>query len=100
MLSSGLPRTQPLVYFRQAVLVPTLTSPYAVLKNAPQPNLTKLFLAWMVTDGVSITEPMEWVSRVTLPRLRDAWPGGNRLVGPDFEFLRLRMPEQDRAARR
>jgi iron(III) transport system substrate-binding protein len=48
-------------------LVPTLTSPYAVLKNAPQPNLAKLFIAWMVTDGVSITEPMEWVSRVTLP---------------------------------
>jgi len=48
--------------------LPSLVVYYAVLKNAPQPNLARLFVAWLVTDGAPITEKNEFQARITDPR--------------------------------
>lgn len=48
--------------------LPSLVVYYSVLKNAPQPNLARLFVAWLVTEGAPITEKAEFQARFSDPQ--------------------------------
>ncbi len=46
--------------------VPVTALGYTSTKTSPHPNLGRLFIAWLATDGIKIFEEMEFSSRVTL----------------------------------
>ena len=45
--------------------IPVLSQGYSVSKKSPQPNLGRLFIAWLAMDGMKIYEEMEVTTRVT-----------------------------------
>jgi len=45
--------------------IPVLSQGYSVTKKASQPNLGRLFIAWLAMDGMKIYEEMEVTTRVT-----------------------------------
>ena len=45
--------------------IPVLSQGYSVSKKATQPNLGRLFIAWLAMDGMKIYEDMEVTTRVT-----------------------------------
>jgi ABC-type Fe3+ transport system substrate-binding protein len=46
--------------------IPILPQGFSVPKKSPQPNLGRLFSAWMAMEGTAITERMEFIGRLTL----------------------------------
>ena len=60
--------------------IPVLSQGYSVSKKAAQPNLARLFIAWLAMDGMKIYEDMEVTTRVT------------RKDSPLYKSIRQRAP--------
>ena len=60
--------------------IPVLSQGYSVSKKAAQPNLGRLFIAWLAMDGMKIYEDMEVTTRVT------------RKDSPLYKLIKQRAP--------
>src|SRR5690606_21520836 len=66
-----------------------------MLKDAPQPNLGKLFLAWLATEGGAVQEQQEYLSlfsnpdSVTTKKIMDARPDARVVEVKSMEQLKL-----------
>ena len=45
--------------------IPVLSQGYSVTKKSPQPNLGRLFIAWLAMDGMKLYEELEYTTRAT-----------------------------------
>lgn len=63
-----------------------------MLKNAPQPNLGKLFLAWLVTEGAGIQEGEEFLSLFSNPE--SSTTQSIKSQRPDIKVIEIRTEEQ------
>lgn len=60
--------------------IPVLSQGYSVTKKSSQPNLGRLFIAWLAMDGMKIYEEMEVTTRVT------------RKESPLYKIIKQRAP--------
>jgi len=60
--------------------IPVLSQGYSVTKKTSQPNLGRLFIAWLAMDGMKIYEEMEVTTRVT------------RKESPLYKLIKQRAP--------
>jgi iron(III) transport system substrate-binding protein len=66
-----------------------------MLKGAPQPNLGKLFLAWLVTEGAELQEKVEFLSlqsdpdSATAKKVKALRPGVNVIEARTDDELKL-----------
>jgi len=63
-----------------------------MLKGAPQPNLGKLFLAWLVTEGAELQEQQEYLSLYSDPD--SVTTKAIRKMRPDAKLVEVRSEEQ------
>ena len=63
-----------------------------MLNNAPQPNLGKLFLAWLVTEGAGVQEQEEFLSLFSDPE--SSTTKSIKLQRPDIKVIEVRTEEQ------
>lgn len=63
-----------------------------MLKDAPQPNLGKLFLAWLATEGSELMESEEFMSLIA----NEDSPTTKRIkeLQPDFEVIEVKTKEE------